>query len=356
MKQADYIISLLDMIDRPAFCVKSDRIIRCNQMAQRFLLSENVRFRSLIINGLQEYGLFQSGNLHLTLNLAGTTQNACVSRISGIDLVTVESESADADLQSLALAAQSLRQHLATMSLSAEALAGNHDPAAQAHLARLNKSVYQLLRLTENMSDAYSYTLECTPFMEQRDIVALLQEIFDGLGKQLSKADIRLVFDCSVESVYTMADRMMLERAVGNLISNAVRFAVPKSIVEASLTRNGNMLYLTVANDGESILGASGGNVFQQFRRAPGLEDGQKGLGLGLHLVRSAATAHGGTVLIQNSDSGSRITMTLAVRQGKSSTLRDGLTNWTAPVSYDRNLIELADILPASAFDPKELV
>ena len=48
--------------------------------------------------------------------------------------------------------------------------------------------------------------------------------------------------------------------------------------------------------------------------------------------------------------------MTLAVRQGKSSTLRDGLTNWTPPVSYDRNLIELADILPASAFDPKELV
>lgn len=356
MKQSDHIFALLDMIDRPAFCVKGDRILRCNQAAQRFLLSDDTSLRSLIVNGLQEYSAYSSGNLYLSLNLAGTTRNACINRMSGIDLVTVEPENADADLQSLALAAQTLRQPLATMSLAAEALSVSHDPESQANLARLNKSIYQLLRLTNNMTDAYAYTLDSTPAMEQRDVAAMLREIFDSMGSRLSKAGIHLEFDSSVDSVFSLADQTMLERAVGNLISNAVKYAPNGSSIRATLSRKDNMLYLTVADNGSGILGSSGGNLFNQFRRGPSIEDSQKGLGLGLHLIRCAASAHGGTVLIQNDDSGSRITMTLAIRQGGNPVLRERNNCWNDPVTYDRNLIELADILPVSAFQPKDLL
>ena len=182
MKQSDHLFSILDLIDRPAFCVAQGHILRCNQAAQRFLLPENTPVVPLMATGQQEYEEFEGGCLHLTMILAGITQNVTVNKLDGMDLFTVEQDSAGEDLHALALAAQTLRQPLSSMTLAAEALSREESPETKAQLARIHKSMYQLSRLIENMSDAYSYSLQGAAAMELQDMVMVVREIFDSMA------------------------------------------------------------------------------------------------------------------------------------------------------------------------------
>ena len=61
---------------------------------------------------------------------------------------------------------------------------------------------------------------------------------------------------------------------------------------------------------------ACGTGLNYRYQRQPGIEDSRFGIGLGMVLIRSAAANHGGTVLIDRPEGGgTRITMTMAIRQ-----------------------------------------
>ena len=75
-------------------------------------------------------------------------------------------------------------------------------------------------------------------------------------------------------------------------------------------------LLFTLSDPGERLAQQVQSNVFNRFMRQPGLGDSRFGLGLGLNIVHNTATAHGGTVLLENPPTGGvRITMTLKIRQ-----------------------------------------
>ena len=131
-------------------------------------------------------------------------------------------------------------------------------------------------------------------------------------------------------------------------ISNALKFTPKGGTIHARLTRRDKMLYLTVQDSG---IGSCNGNTYSQFKRRPGIEDNRFGIGLGMVLIRSAAAAHGGTVLIeQRPEQGTRITITIAIRQNTDSTFRCSIL----PVDYagerDHGLLELSDSLPVEVY------
>jgi len=72
-----------------------------------------------------------------------------------------------------------------------------------------------------------------------------------------------------------------------------------------------------------------------------------------MSLVRSVAAAHGGTVFIDHAEGrGSRVTMTLAITQDHSGTVRSPLIRiGDYAGGRDRGLLELSDILPSNLFD-----
>jgi two-component system, OmpR family, heavy metal sensor histidine kinase CusS len=98
-------------------------------------------------------------------------------------------------------------------------------------------------------------------------------------------------------SATVLADRMLVQRAITNLLSNAVRHAYPSSKVRAAISTTNDSVRLAVTNEGEGIGATHLGRIFDRFYRVDSSRarlDG--GSGLGLAIVRSIMQAHGGRV------------------------------------------------------------
>ncbi|HET9007291.1 MAG TPA: ATP-binding protein, partial [Actinomycetes bacterium] len=90
-------------------------------------------------------------------------------------------------------------------------------------------------------------------------------------------------------------DRALLERLVANLVENAVRHNEPGGRVEVDTGRAGPLAVVRVANSGPPIPPDRVDALFEPFRRLhPDRTGSDRGAGLGLSIVRSVATAHGG--------------------------------------------------------------
>ncbi|HEX8964145.1 MAG TPA: heavy metal sensor histidine kinase [Rhodocyclaceae bacterium] len=91
-------------------------------------------------------------------------------------------------------------------------------------------------------------------------------------------------------------DRLMLQRAIGNLVSNAIRHAPTGGNVDISVERQGGRVVLSVSNTGSPL--AEPERVFERFYRGDPsrTREGDEGTGLGLAITRSIALAHGGGI------------------------------------------------------------
>jgi K+-sensing histidine kinase KdpD len=200
------------------------------------------------------------------------------------------------------------------------------------------------------MSDAYRYFLETVPQMETRNICALCNDIFAACEPLIRQAEITLRYSVPEEAVFCLVDEEKLERAINNMLSNAIKFAGKGTEIQASLVRKGQLLFLTVSDGGTGIAQDIRSNVYSRYLRQPGIEDGRYGIGLGMVLIRTAASAHGGTVLIETpKGQGTKITMTLAIKQN-SGAVSAPLYRIDYAGEQDHSLIELSESLPLSAY------
>ena len=329
----------------PAFSVKENIITACNQSAEALLLSPGMDVRELLAAGSEAYAAFTGGCLYVKLKLSAKGCGASVTREDGCDLFLLDQEPEDADLRSLSLAARELRNPLSNLMIAAEALmqGAEQTPAVQEQLARLNRSLHQMHRLINNMSDAGRSDL-LTP-SGIHDWRRVIQEIFEKISTQLEGTNVRLTYEGLAQPVYGLVNVGQMERAILNIVSNAVKFMPEGGTIHAQLIQKKNMLQLSIQDTGSGIADNILGNVFSRYQRQPGIEDNRYGIGLGMVLIRSAAADHGGTVLIDCPEgTGTRVTMTLAIRQDV-----PVLKTPVIPPAVDssrQTLTELSEVLP----------
>ena len=116
---------MLELLLRPAFCVKDGLITEINQAAAAFLLCEGTPVLPLIATGAEEYENFREGCLYLTLSLSGHTVEATVLSMEECHLFVLEQSGEKPELQALALAARELRGSLSGMAAAANRLLSN---------------------------------------------------------------------------------------------------------------------------------------------------------------------------------------------------------------------------------------
>lgn len=344
---------ILDLLIRPGFCVKENKIIQANAAAQGLLLQPGMDVRELLLTGQEEYAAFTGGCLYVTLKLPQNGCGASVTCVDDGDIFVLEQE-ADATLQALALAARELRDPLTSMILGADRLASAispEDARMQEQLARMNRSLHQMLRLLGNMSDT---GCNSPSRKELVNFGRFFDEILEKAGTLVAQAGIQLTYQGLSQELYGLADPEQLERAVWNLLSNAVKFTPQGGLIQIRLTHQKKLLSLHILDSGSGIAQQILGSAFSRYLRQPGIEDSRFGLGLGLVLVRNAAANHGGTVLIRQPEgAGTQVTLTIAIRQSTDTLLRSPVMRVDYAGERDHGLIELSDCLPASAYETK---
>lgn len=348
---------MLDLIVSPAFCVSNGIISKVNQPAAQRMITAGTGVSDMITIGKEEYAVFSDGCLYLTLTIAGQSYGASVSRVDGMDVFVLEQEADQAELQSMALAARELRTPLASVMTIADRLfplmGQQNDPIADEQIARINRGLFQMLRVISNMSDASRYAT-AAPHMETMDATTVLEEIFQKAAVLIRQAGITLTFANLQEHVFCQMDTEKIERAVYNILSNSMKFTPRDGTIHAKLSRTGDKLYLSVQDSGSGIPSELLGSIYSRFRREPAVEDVRYGIGLGMVLIRSTASIHGGTVLIdQPANQGARITMSMRIHSGYETTLRSPVLSIDYAGERDHGLIELSDTLPVSLYDKR---
>lgn len=355
MEKQNNISGMLELMLRPAFCVQDGKIICANCQAKELGIPVGAPVSDILSTGAEEYAAHNCSSLYLTVQTQRCRLGASVTQLDDLDVFTLEPETILPELQALALASRELREPLSTLMVAADRLLptlDQTDSTVQKHAAGINRGLHHMLRLLDNMSDSARYAEDPMPRQEYSNVTALMGEFFDKAAALVEDAGITLVFTNHTEEVRSMVDVEKLRRAVFNLISNAVKFTPKGGCIEAKLTRHENTVHLTVTDNGRGIPKDQFSNLYSRYLRPCTIEDSRHGIGLGMFIVQAAATAHGGTVLIeQPQEGGTKVTFTMAIRHPS-----DG--NFRSPhrviIDYsggrDRGLVELADLLPSSSF------
>ena len=338
----------LDMLPQPAFLVRSGSIAYANPAAAAFLLEPGTPIADLLFTGTEEYAAFDGGTLCLQLQHGPALWEASVTRSPDGDLFLLE-QPEDPALQALSLAAMELSQPLSGAMEEAQQLLSAIPEENATDVARLKRRLYQMNRQLKNMSAAARYQKKPDGSPELRDICAVLDEIFEKATAMAEQAGIRLRYRGLAESHICPVDTQRLERGVYNLISNAAGFSQPGTVIDAALRRSGKRLYLTVSDSGSGIPSALRGQLYSRYRRQPGLEDPRFGIGLGMVLIRAAAAAHKGTVLLETGDAGTKVTLTFSLAQPQGQ-LRSPLLRADYAGERDHSLVELSDLLPPETY------
>ena len=97
------------------------------------------------------------------------------------------------------------------------------------------------------------------------------------------------------------ADRHMLRRAIGNVLSNAIRHSASNSRLNVHISQNANLVTIRIENTGDLIPEEYLGRIFDRFFRVDTARQRSDGTGLGLAIAKSIILSHGGSITAASS-------------------------------------------------------
>ncbi len=217
-------------------------------------------------------------------------------------LAALES-SVGAQRRLVADASHELRTPLTSVRTNIDLLREGKLPEDEARHA-LEESSVELDALTRLVSDLVELARG-----EERKLRLEEVQLDDLVAATVERAQSRapqVTFVTALSPTQVTADPVLLERAVSNLLDNAVKYSPDGAPIEVSV-RGGEVI---VADHGPGIAEEDLPRVFDRFYRAATARS-KPGAGLGLAIVREAAEAHGGRATAENSPSGARFRLVL---------------------------------------------
>ena len=149
------------------------------------------------------------------------------------------------------------------------------------------------------------------PGRERVDLAHEIRELFDFLGAWAEEQGVALAL--AGEAVMP-GDRLMLRRALSNLLGNAIRHSEAGGTVRVALTSGAGQVRVSVENSGAGIPAEYLPRIFDRFFRIdPARQRHGEGAGLGLAIVRSIVEVHGGRIAVDSADGLTRFRIELPV-------------------------------------------
>jgi signal transduction histidine kinase len=173
-------------------------------------------------------------------------------------------------------------------------------------LARMIQTFLDVERLSDGQME-----LKQEPF-GAKDVITVCVERARPLAE---RKQIRVYCGHFAEEVLT-GDRELMEYAVYNLLTNAIKYSPAETDVHIDLVRDGENIRLSVKDQGIGMDARELRNIFKKFYRTKKAEaSGESGTGIGLSIVEEIVVRHGGRMEVASKPGkGSTFTMVMPVR------------------------------------------
>lgn len=164
----------------------------------------------------------------------------------------------------------------------------------------INRNAYSLKRLINDLLDM-SAILNGKMRIDSAEVSVadVLSEAVESMRTYASESGIDLKLHVNPDALHktVTGDQTRLNQTFCNILHNAIKFSPSGSAVNVNCETNATDLRIEFADRGEGISSDFLPHVFERFRQADATRSrSYGGLGLGLALVKSFVTAHGGTI------------------------------------------------------------
>jgi len=324
--------------------------VRVWKSAQREVgdVSRNGRWFRLAVDPIAEDGVLLSAVCFVSeITEARRLEHERQTRFDHEQQAREEAEAASrAKDDFLAILGHELRTPLMPIAMAVRSLQARtpSDPDVQRTRDIVERQVRHLTRLVDDLLDMSRLTRRKLQLSVERvDLGEVVADAVESTRQQIAERRHRLTLHRPDTPVWIDGDTVRLGQIVVNLLTNAAKFTPPGGEVAVTLAREGQQAVIAVRDNGVGIAPEILPEIFEPFVQGPRVvEDAERGLGVGLALVRGLVTAHGGSVSVasEGPGRGSEFVVRLPLRDGAAAA---PLTAVAAPTETRARILVVED-------------
>ncbi len=186
-------------------------------------------------------------------------------------------------------------------------------PVSRSILERMIQSSDRQLNLINSLMEAHVSEMQGVVLQRQSvQLLAVIEAAIADLEPLLAQNQAKLTNLVSTLPLVN-ADPTQLWRVFSNLIVNALKHNAPGLLLTINATREGEMIYCTVSDNGVGISQQQSDRLFELYFRGASIRNSVS-LGLGLYLCKQIINAHGGEIGVNSAlDVGATFWFTLPI-------------------------------------------
>lgn len=240
-------------------------------------------------------------SLAITYNEMADTISRNIEEIKSVDILRRELvANVSHDLRTpLAI----MQGYIETLQMKKEQL---NTEEQQKYISIIDKNIKQLTKL---VSQLFEYSkLEAKQIKPQKEPFAITDLIYDIQSKYkvlANEKSIIVTAEVLGETPLVFADIGLVERAIQNLMDNAIKFTPEGGIIEMTVQHDKNYVSIKIKDSGSGISKDDQAFIFERFRQTDSKEK-KSGIGLGLAIVKKIMELHETTInIVSSPDNGS---------------------------------------------------
>ena len=183
------------------------------------------------------------------------------------------------------------------------------------YLELVSQETKRLSRLVRSMLDISRLQDQVGIPEDQRmrfDLSELTGQVLISFEQKINEKNIDVQVDMPEYSVFTRASQDAINQVLYNLVDNGVKFCPNGGTLAVMIREGNNKVYVSVANDGESIPAEELPFVFERFHKIDkSRSQNRDSWGLGLYIVKTILDSHGENISVTSDKGKTAFTFTL---------------------------------------------
>ena len=199
-----------------------------------------------------------------------------------------------------------LRSPLARMRIASELIKTKTNGYELKEIAQLESDIAMIDNLIGEIITFSRLSDKNRPLAFTRvDIRNVLDEIIENANFEASSQSKQVILTSNNSASYQLnANEALIQRALENIIRNAIKYTPMQTSVVVELERDSNLIYLMITDQGSGVENDQLEKIFEPFYRVSDSRSRESGgSGLGLAISRRAIELHHGKIIANNSES-----------------------------------------------------